>query len=200
MVFTDFNSQADVQKKYNIRYVEAEFLSFNPVTPSETFVHEFEFSKTHFDIFSSEASRCENIIYPVLREVCKKFVTHYSLWSHAAISADSTLSGTPDYMIASRSELGINILGTPLLLIAEAKQNNFTKGWGQCLAELVASQIINESQERPVYGIVTDGETWQFGKLEQKLFTKDPKRATLDKMEMLFGALYAIVELATVSE
>ena len=28
------------------------------------------------------------------------------------------------------NELGKNVLGFPLVLIAEAKQNNFTKGWG----------------------------------------------------------------------
>jgi len=197
MAFTDFNSQSEVQKKYNIRYLEGSFLQFTPIPPSEIFVQEFEFSKTHFDMFNSDASRCENIIYPILREVCKKFVENYSLWSHQSISADSPLSGVPDYMVAKRSELGVNIVGAPLVLIAEAKQNNFAKGWGQCLAELVASQIINDDTERPVYGVVTDGEMWHFGKLEQKLFTKDETRATIDNLDTLFGALYKIMELAT---
>jgi len=198
VAFTDFNSQGEVQKKYNIRYLEKDFLQFTPVPPPEAFAQEFEFSRTHFDIFNSEASRCENVIYPVLREVCKKFITNHTLWSHESISADSTLSGTPDYIIAQRSELGVNVLGAPLVLIAEAKQNNFTKGWGQCLAELVASQIINDDTERPVYGIVTDAEMWHFGKLEQKLFTRDTTRATIDNLDTLFGALYAIMELATI--
>jgi hypothetical protein len=67
-------------------------------------------------------------------------VKQYALWSHKSISASEMLVGTPDYMIAKRSELGKNVLGNPLILIVEAKQNDFKKGWGQCLAELVAAQ------------------------------------------------------------
>ena len=79
------------------------------------------------------------------------------------LAVDEKLSGTPDYIIASRSELGKNVLGLPLVLVVEAKQNDFTKGWGQCLAELVAAQKLNEQPSKSVYGIVTDGELWQFG-------------------------------------
>ena len=42
----------------------------------------------------------------------------------------------------------------------EAKQNNFTEGWGQCLAELVAAQKLNKNNQIPIHGIVTDGELW----------------------------------------
>lgn len=165
MAFTDFKSAEEVQKAYQVRYLEQNFLSFTPKAPPATFVQEFEFNREHFDIFSSEASRCEAVIYPMLREVCKSFVQDYSLWSHKAISADETLSGTPDYVVAKRSQLGKNVLDYPLVLIAEAKQNDFAKGWGQCLAEMIAAQRLNsgsedhahESQppEQSIYGIVT---------------------------------------------
>lgn len=199
MAFTDFNSPDEVQKAYNIISSEEEFLHPVPRTPSESFLQDLEFSRTNFDIFSSEASRCEAVIFPLLRETCKAFVTNYSLWSHKSIAAtaDPKLTGTPDYIIARRSELGKNVLGFPLVLIAEAKQNNFTKGWGQCLAELVAAQSLNAKPEQPVYGIVTDAEVWQFGKLEEKIFTKNLSRALIDDIEGAFGAVYRLLELAT---
>ncbi len=197
MAFTDFKSSDEVQKAYNIKYVEEEFLIVTPVSPPESFVQDYEFNNTNFDIFTSEASRCENVIYPVLREVCKKFIKQYSLWSHKSISADSKLSGTPDYIIARRSELGKNVLGMPLILIAEAKQNDFIKGWGQCLAELVAAQKLNTDENKTVYGIVTDAELWQFGKLEGKVFTKNKTRAKIDDLDEVFGANYAVMKLAT---
>ncbi|MBF0102979.1 MAG: hypothetical protein HQK77_18945 [Desulfobacterales bacterium] len=196
MAFTDFKSPDEVQKTYQIRYVEEDFLLITPVAPPEYFVKEFEFDNTHFDIFTSEASRCENVIYPILREVCKKFIKQYSLWSHKSIVADNILSGTPDYIIANRSELGKNVLGSPVVLVAEAKQNDFTKGWGQCLAELVAAQKLNQNEEQVVYGIVTDAEVWQFGKLERNIFTKNQTRAKIDDIDEVFGAVYAIMELA----
>jgi len=70
-----------------------------------------EFNREHIDIFISEASRCENIIYPILREVYKNFVEKYSLWSHKAISYNEELTGTPDYIISTRSDLGKTVIG-----------------------------------------------------------------------------------------
>ena len=75
MAFTDFKSPEEVQKAYQIKYVEEDFLVITSVSPPEHFVQELEFSNANFDIFTSEASRCENVIYPILREVCKKFVS-----------------------------------------------------------------------------------------------------------------------------
>jgi len=48
------------------------------------------------------------------------------------------LTGTPDYLISTKSELGKTVLGLPVLVVVEAKQNNFMEGWGQCVAELLA--------------------------------------------------------------
>jgi len=62
---------------------------------------------------------------------------------------------------------------TPLVIAAEAKKNNFEQGWGQCLAELVVAQKINGDSELPVYGIVTDGKLWEFGKLEKNMFARN---------------------------
>ena len=199
MAFTDFNSPDEVQKIYQITYAEEDFLQRTSKMPSDSFLQEFEFNNTNFDIFTSEASRCETVIYPLLREACKQFVAHYSLWSHKSISVntDQRLSGTPDYIIAQRSELGKNVLGFPLILVVEAKQNNFTKGWGQCLAEMVAAQELNQTPERPIYGIVTDAEVWQFGKLTKKVFTRSLIRATIDDIPKVFGTLHRVMELAT---
>ena len=196
MAFTDFKSADAVQKAYQIRYLERNFLPLTPKAPPAMFVQEFEFNRENFDIFSSEASRCEAVIYPILREVCKSFVRDYSLWSHKSISADDALQGTPDYMVAKRSQLGKNVLDSPLILIAEAKQNDFTRGWGQCLAEMVAAQRLNGSTERPVYGIVTDAELWQFGKLTGSLFVKNIARATIDNLDEVFGTVFKVMELA----
>lgn len=198
MSFTDFNSPDEVQQAYSITYAEEEFLHAASKMPSDAFLQDFEFSRANFDIFSSEASRCEAVIFPLLREACKAFVTDYALWSHKAIAVatDARLSGIPDYIIASRSELGKNVLGFPLVLIAEAKQNNFTKGWGQCLAALAAAQNLNNRPELPVYGIVTDAEVWQFGRLTKNSFTRNLRRAVIDDVAEVFGAVHRLMELA----
>jgi hypothetical protein len=199
MAFTDFKSPAEVQTAYHITACEEKFIHIIPKAPSKRFLEEFEFTTTYFDVFSSEASRCENVIYPLLRDACRHVVSNYSLWSHKSIAADGTLSGTPDYIIATRSNLGKNVFGFPLVLVVEAKQNDFTKGWGQCLAELVAAQKLNEQPSYPVYGIVTDGELWQFGRLHDTQFTREVTRATIDDMEKVFGTISAVIQLVTKS-
>ena len=174
MAFSDFKSISEVQKKYKIKYTEDHFIVSQDVSPSDSFVEDFEFNKENIDIFGSEASRSEIIISPLLRDVYKKHYQGYSFWIQKSISYDDILSGTPDYIFSRRSELGKTVLDTPLvMIIAEAKKNDFEQGWGQCLAELIASQKMNDNPHRPVYGIVTDGNLWQFGRLVEDTFRKD---------------------------
>ena len=113
------------------------------------------------------------------------------------MSYNEKLSGVPDYLIATKSALGKTVLETPLVVIVEAKKNDFEQGWGQCLAELVAAQKINDDTSQPVFGIVTDGELWKFGKLVGSVFTLEPTGYTLTDLPELFGALVYTLENAT---
>ena len=127
MAFTDFKSIQQVQQTFNIKYREENFLNGIPIQPSAQFIEEFKFNRHYLDIFSSEASRCENIIYPILREVYKSYAENYVLWSHKSLSYDEVLTGIPDYLFTVRSEFGKTVLGLPIIAIVEAKQNNFTE-------------------------------------------------------------------------
>lgn len=102
------------------------------------------------------------------------------------------MSGTPDYIIATRSELGLTVLGTPLVMLVEAKKNDFEQGWGQCLAELVAAQKINDDTTFPVHGIVTDGKSWEFGRLVGDNFTLNRINFSIDDLPVLFGAVNSV--------
>jgi hypothetical protein len=48
-----------------------------------------------------------------------------------------------------------------------------------------------------VYGIVTDGKLWEFGKLREEVFTKNTESYTVDHLARLFGALNYIFQAAT---
>jgi hypothetical protein len=189
MAFTDFKSIAQVQQEYNIKYQEADFIESVDCVLSDIFLKEFEFNQDYIDVFTSEASRCENVIYPIIREVYKDFVDDYTLWSHKFIQYDEKLTGTPDYLISTQSELGKTVLGFPILVVVEAKQNNFIQGWGQCLAGLVAAQKMNQNEEFCVSGIVTDGELWQFGKLQFNQFTKHKTRIAVTDLQKILSAI-----------
>jgi hypothetical protein len=195
MSFNEFKNISEVQKAYNIKYDEGKFISEKNIYPPQTFIEDFQFNKENIDIFSSEASRSELIISPLLREMYKNHNNNYSFWIQKSISFDDILSGTPDYILSKKSSLGKTVLETPIVIVVEAKKNDFEQGWGQCLAELVASQKINKNSEKSVYGIVTDGNLWQFGRLKEEIFTRNEDNYIIDDISKLYGALEFLANL-----
>ena len=79
------------------------------------------------------------------------------------------------------------------LLLVEAKQDKFEEGWGQGLAEMIAAQQLNEDPQMTVLGIVSNGDRWQFGKLEADTFgdtfTKNITLYSLQELDKLFAAV-----------
>ena len=178
MAFSDYKTLDQVQKEFNIIYQEADYLGTQPIALSQNFLTEIEFNRENIDIFASEAARTEAIIFPILREIYKPYHDYYSLWIQKSITYNEKLTGAPDYIIATRSALGKTVLEFPLVIVVEAKKNDFEQGWGQCLAELVAAQKLNGESGKRVYGIVTDGELWKFGLLVNDTFISNTEGCT----------------------
>ncbi len=199
MAFSDFKTIPEVQEQFNIRHIENDFIAVTEtaITPSEQFLQELAFSRQYIDVFASESARCEAVIFPVLREVYKEYAEDYALWIKKPIVYDEILSGTPDYFISTRSELGMLVVGMPLIMFVEAKKNDFEQGWGQCLAELVAAQKINADSDIPIYGIVSDGTFWQFGYLVGDAFTRNQTSFSVDDLPTLFGAIDTVFKTAS---
>lgn len=199
MAFSDFKRISEVQEKFDITYAEEDFVKVHDAEPSSQFLQDFEWTRQNLNVFVSEASRCEAIIFPVLKENYRAYADNYELWIGTSIAYNQTLSGTPDYLISTRSRLGKTVVGKPLIILVEAKRNDFERGWGQCLAELVAAQKMNNDAAFPVYGIVTDGNLWQFGRLVGDTFTQNRTDFVLTNLPMLFGAVSAVFKAATES-
>ena len=197
MAFSDFKKISEVQEQFRIKYMTSDFFKVEAANPPEQFLQEFRFTIQNINVFSSEASRCEAIIFPILREVYKAYADNYALWIREPIIYDEILSGTPDYLIATKSELGMTVVGAPLIMLVEAKKNDFEQGWAQCLAELVAAQKINADSDVPVYGIVSDGTFWQFGRLVGDAFTQNQINFSVDNLPVLFGAINAVFKEAS---
>ena len=193
MAFSDFKTISEVQEKFRITYAEADFAEAEPSTPSAEFLRKTLNLPANIFIFSPPMPRGrKTIIFPVLKESYKAYADQYALWIKQSIGYDDVLNGTPDYFISTRSELGKTVIGSPLILLVEAKKNDFEQGWGQCLAELVAAQKINDDAAFPVYGIVTDGTLWQFGRLIGDTFTQNRTDFALANLPTLFGAVNSV--------
>jgi len=192
MPFSFYKNLGNVIKKFQLSYHEENFILPIEITPSEYLRSELQFVLEELVTNNSEASVCENLIYPILKDLWKPHRDKLMLWSHEPLQYDEDLSGTPDYMIAKKSPLGKVVCDQPYLLVVEAKKDNFQEGWGQCLVELVAAQKLNQT-ESTIFGIVSNGDKWEFGKLENNQFTKNKTSYTLQTLTILCGALENIL-------
>ena len=138
---------------------------------------------------NSEYAICENLIYPILKEVWKQYRQHFILWSHEFLNADTKLSGFPEYILARRSPLGKVVFDQPYFLLVEAKQDNFEGAWAQCLSEMVAAQRLNGSPDTTIFGITSNGSLWQFGQLKGTTFTNNRTFYTIQELDQLFTAI-----------
>jgi hypothetical protein len=136
--------------------------------------------------FVNEVTICERIISPILNMVSRNY-ERLNVWSHVSYNIDEKkgLVGEPDYLIAPRTKYGG--MARPSLCVIEAKRDDFDGGWAQALAEMVASSLLDASL---CYGVVTTGKTWEFGKLEDNVFTKDPiSISATDNLQKTFNIL-----------
>ncbi len=157
-------------------------------------VAELEFNTTKLPYNVSEAALCEMVIFPILKEVWKHFMEKLLLWSHRSIGKDAEMSGIPDYILAKRSPLG-RVMDLPLLVMIEAKKDDFDGGWGQCIAQMVTAQGINNSKSE-IYGIVTNGNAWEIGKLDSNaIFSRHNASFSLQDIPLLYNMLYNLFEL-----
>ncbi len=189
MAFSQFASIAAVQAAYHIRHVSTnERFGTTAIEPSPQFVADLRWQQAHIDT-SSEAARRELLIGPLLREAYRPYADRLALWVEHDLSADATLSGTPDYMVSARSPLGITVFTKPVLIVIEAKRDDFVLGWGQCLATLVAAQQCNQNAQLDVFGIVTNGRSWEFGRLRENTFTQVDNPVSLADIDTLFATV-----------
>jgi hypothetical protein len=200
MAFSDYKSLAQVQEKFQIRYQESKFVTELWTDISITFDVDFDFYRNCSNIDQSDTARRELLILPILKELyqnCGGMKGCPGFWVDRQLEADDNLAGSIAYLFTTPSPLGKTVLGLPiLLLVTQAKRNDFEQGWGQCLAELIAADRLNQ-HSRPVYGVVTDGKLWEFGRLEQKVFTKHLVSYTIADLEELFCLLNGLLDLAT---
>lgn len=194
MAFSNFKSIGEVLKEYRVTFSEANFITEVSFHISDYFRADLEIVMREGVVNNSEFAICENLIYPVLKEVWKIYSSKFTLWSHQSLNCDQKLSGYPEYILARRSPLGKVVFDKPYFLLVEAKQDDFEGGWGQCLAEMVAAQRLNDEYPITIFGIVSNGDRWQFAKLEKNIFTKNITFYTIQELDKLFAVVNFIFQ------
>lgn len=188
MAFGNYRSLGEAALEHQVSVVVDSFIqpiSF-PVDP--VFRDNLTFTLQNINVRMSEAAIGEFVITPVLREVWKPHSDVLRFWSHVPFGSGELLQGVPDYYFSRRSPLGLVNDQPPYVLIVEAKKDDFDAGWGQCLAAMLAARELNGLPPRTVYGCVSNGSLWQFGKLHEQHFTRELREYVLSDLPTLFAA------------
>ena len=81
----------------------------------------------------------------------------------------------------------------PYVAVVEAKRDDFTGGWAQCALEMYTMQQLNQDT-RFVFGIVSNGDTWEIGALGDKILYLYRERFDINDLDELFAALTHVLE------
>jgi type IV secretory pathway VirB2 component (pilin) len=139
---------------------------------------------------SNEFYACEALVSPILRYVWQNsYLTVMNMWTHQAIKYDEDLSGVPDFMFTHLDKKQYEIMSYPIITSVEAKAENFVEGWSQCIAQMLACQKLNTKTNVVIFGIVTTGKQWEFGKLEGNIVIKNIYGCGIDNLPKLITIL-----------
>ena len=168
--------------------------------PAESVAPDFEQSiREGADLASAintEKARSEFVIAPLLFELWRRHRGQFCIFSGVELVADANrgLNGICDFLLARSASQ--HIMTLPILSIVEAKNENLRSGLGQCIASLVAANIVNASKsgsQTPVYGVVTSGSLWKFLKLVGSDLSIDWSEYHINQLGKLFAVLGSIV-------
>ncbi|NJO15106.1 MAG: hypothetical protein HC877_04975 [Thioploca sp.] len=196
MAYGQFKTYEEVALKFGIKLIEQAFVEEQEIIIAPALV---DFIKNNLKLrrnYVSENAICEMMIAPILGII--SYHHDLPLWSHVRfdISAEEGLIGVPDFLVAPASPVG-TIFVNPVICVAEVKKENFNEGWAQVLAEMIAAQRFNGDEQREIFGIVTTGNIWQFGKLQQKALTIDVVTySALENLSKLFNIINWLYHVA----
>jgi hypothetical protein len=194
MAYSDFTTLTKVREAFELTIEESIdlFTDIPEALPSshlQTTLNENIFLAT---AINTEKARSELIIAPVLLEVRRMLNSQIGFFSGSEFNVDlqAGLSGYCDYILtASKESYEIR---TPVVTLAEAKNESIKSGLGQCIAEMVAAQIFNQRNGEAIesiYGAVTTGTDWKFLKLIDKTVWIDKRDYFINEVSQILGIL-----------
>jgi hypothetical protein len=194
MAYSDFTTLTKVREAFGLTIEESIdlFADTPEVLPSsylQTTLAENVFLAT---AINTEKARAELIITPVLLEVRRILNFQIGFFSGSEFNVDlqAGLSGYCDYILtASKESYEIR---TPVVTLAEAKNESIKSGLGQCIAQMVAAQLFNQRNGEAIesiYGAVTTGTDWKFLKLIDKTTWIDKRDYFINEVSQILGIL-----------
>ena len=145
----------------------------------------------------TEKARSEFLIAPILADIRHQFDNQISLFSGIDLPAapEVGLNGVCDFLISRSSQQFF--LTRPIIAVVEAKNENLSTGYGQCVAEMLGARIFNERaklDEPVMFGVVTTGTEWRFLRMEGNAVAMDRQEYEIERADKICGVLLAMLK------
>lgn len=193
MAYSNF-TLAKVKEDFGLTVDETQnlFANITTVEPSEILTVILKDYIPLATAIGTEKARSEFLIAPILSEARRQLNYQISLFSGTDFNVDieKGLLGYCDFLISASKEQFF--ISAPVVTIVEAKNENIISGLGQCIAEMVASQIFNQRQgiDIPViYGVVTTGTAWRFLTLTDNTVCIDIVEYYINQVDKILGII-----------
>jgi hypothetical protein len=165
----------DLKDRFGITVESEAFIPFvEPATLPDWLTTYLNINQLSPVIAKSEKAVSEMLIAPVLSAVKANNADRVSLFSGEPL-ANGELSGICDFVIAANPKAFLP--EPPIMVLVEAKKQDIYGGIGQCIAEMLAAQYINQKLKvgsEVVFGCVTTGTEWLFIQLKAQRATTHP--------------------------
>lgn len=195
MAFSEFTLE-DVEEKLGVTTAPATlFPNLRPVPPPQWLLDWF--GRGTVLSRATEQARREHLIAPTLDAARAASGNKLAIFSAPTFNVDASrgLNGECDYLVACAP--AVPPVRSPLVAVVEAKKADIDLGLGQCIAEMVAAYEFNRDRgeaDAPVYGCVTNGELWQWMKLDGQRALLDTARQFLrSDIGSILGAFLAVL-------
>jgi hypothetical protein len=140
-----------------------------------------------FDTGLSEGAKL--LLVDALFEEAIQPYTHLKVFKETTIQG-TDMGGLVDYLISRDGKVPT----LPFVCVSEAKKDDFEKGLAQCLVEMqvCAERNTLENHEITLFGIVTNGSTWQFYKRDVSGVVYESSTYGISHIETILAILDSI--------
>lgn len=197
MAYSDFTATQLIQKFGLSFKAETLFPALQPIIPSDWLVTALQ--KGQQLGFSTEKSRSERLVTPILLELSEMNDYQISVYSGINLDMDEKqgLKGECDFVFSfSRIQ---DFVTAPIFYITEAKKQDLEQGTIQCAAQLAGARRFNEMANEKIailFGCCTTGIEWRFLCYQDDVMILGEERFYLTELDRLLGALQAVIEWA----
>ncbi|NER49798.1 MAG: hypothetical protein F6J92_24515, partial [Symploca sp. SIO1A3] len=160
MAYRDFNL-SELVKTFNLKINQTNglFTAFEELECSEYLKYNIKEYLAFVKGINTHEPNHKVITYSVLMEAKNRSKFQTTLFSEVNFNVDSEmgLSGTCDFLVSLSAE---KLISHPLINIVQSKSENLNLSLGQCIAQMLASQLFNDLENneiKTIYGVVTNG-------------------------------------------